>query len=59
MDILETYREEPKEREDTGRRELKEQSPRKAGGDGGIRDGSSFLTEVIKNKIWLWIQMYF
>ncbi|XP_030886761.1 ubiquitin-like-conjugating enzyme ATG10 isoform X3 [Leptonychotes weddellii] len=59
LDILKTDRKEPTEREDIGRRELKEQSPRKAGGDGGTRDDSSFLTEVIKNKIWLWIQMYF
>lgn len=59
MDILKTNRKEPMEREDIGRRELKEQSPRKAEGDGGTRDDSSFLTEVIKNKIWLWIQMYF
>lgn len=57
MDILKTNRNEPMEREDIGRRELKEQSPRKAEGDGGTRDDSSFLTEVI--KIWLWIHMYF
>lgn len=59
MSILKTDGKEPIEKEDTGGRELKEQSPRKGAADGGTRDGSSVLTEVIENKIWLWIQMYF
>lgn len=58
MSVLKTHRKEPTEREDV-EGELREQSSRKGGVDGGTRDGSSFLTEVIENKIWLWIQMYF
>lgn len=51
MSILETDKKEPIEREDAGGRDWKEQSPRKGKDDGGTRDGSSFLTEVIENKI--------